>query len=80
VATATADELCQLAATRYGLRTMKAATSLDNVASQRVLAKAGFSPVGPADPSDIGGKQGTWYRRDLAAAPKPLVTGDTVGR
>ncbi len=65
VATATVRELCGLAATRYGLRTLKAATSRENVASQKVLAKAGFVPVGPADPADIGGKQGTWYQRDL---------------
>jgi ribosomal-protein-alanine N-acetyltransferase len=32
-----------------------------------VLAKAGFDPVGPADPADLGGKPGTWYQRDLAA-------------
>jgi [ribosomal protein S5]-alanine N-acetyltransferase len=65
VATATVRELCGLAATRYGLRTLKAATSRENVASQKVLAKAGFVQVGPADPADIGGKQGTWYQRDL---------------
>jgi hypothetical protein len=23
-------------------------------------------PVGPADPADLGGKQGTWYERVLA--------------
>jgi RimJ/RimL family protein N-acetyltransferase len=62
VATATVRELCQLAAARYGLRTVKAATTLGNVASQKVLAKAGFVPVGPAD---LGGKPGTWYQRDL---------------
>ena len=67
VATATVRDLCRLAASRYGLRTLRAATSHDNVASQRVLAKAGFVPVGPADPAEIGGKQGTWYERDLAA-------------
>jgi [ribosomal protein S5]-alanine N-acetyltransferase len=67
VATATVRELCGLAAARHGLHTLRAATSLDNAASQRVLAKAGFVPVGPADPADIGGKQGTWYQRDLAA-------------
>ena len=32
-----------------------------------VLTKAGFVPVGPADPADLGGKPGTWYQRDLAA-------------
>jgi [ribosomal protein S5]-alanine N-acetyltransferase len=67
VATATVRELCRLAAARHGLRTLKAATSLDNVASQKVLTKAGFIPVGPVDPAHIGGKPGTWYRRDLAA-------------
>jgi ribosomal-protein-alanine N-acetyltransferase len=65
VATATVRELCGLAAAQYGLRTLKAATSHENVASQKVLARAGFTPVGPADPADLGGKQGTWYRRDL---------------
>jgi [ribosomal protein S5]-alanine N-acetyltransferase len=66
VATATVRELCRLAATHYGLRTLRAATSRENVASQKVLTKAGFVPAGPADPADIGGKQGTWYQRDLA--------------
>jgi ribosomal-protein-alanine N-acetyltransferase len=67
VATATVRELCGLAAARHGLRTLRAAVSAANVASQRVLTKAGFVPVGPADPADIGGKQGRWYQRDLAA-------------
>jgi [ribosomal protein S5]-alanine N-acetyltransferase len=67
VATATVRELCGLAAAQYGLHTLRAATSHDNAASQKVLAKAGFIPVGPAGPADLGGKQGTWYQRDLAA-------------
>ena len=65
VATATVRELCRLAATRHGLRTLKAATSHENAASQKVLTKAGFIPVGPAGPADLGGKSGTWYERDL---------------
>ena len=65
VATAAVRELCRLAPARHGLRTLTAATSRDNVASQKVLAKAGFVPVGPADPAHIGGKPGTWYQRDL---------------
>jgi [ribosomal protein S5]-alanine N-acetyltransferase len=68
VATTTVRELCRLAAARHGLRTLKAATSHENVASQKVLTKAGFVPVGPVDPAEIGGKPGTWYRRDLAAS------------
>ena len=65
VATATVQELCRLAAARHGLRTLRAATTRQNVASQKVLTKAGFVAVGPADPAHIGGKPGTWYQRDL---------------
>ena len=67
VATGAVLELCQLAGARHGLRTLKAATTHQNAASQRVLAKAGFVPAGPAGPADLGGKHGTWYQRDLAA-------------
>jgi ribosomal-protein-alanine N-acetyltransferase len=66
VATATVRELCQLAATRHGLHTLRAATSLENAASQKVLTRAGFVPAGEADPAHLGGKAGTWYQRDLA--------------
>jgi ribosomal-protein-alanine N-acetyltransferase len=62
VATATVRELCRLAAAQHGLHTLRAATSHENVASQKVLIKAGFVPVGPANP---GGKPGTLYQRDL---------------
>jgi len=68
VATAAVRELCRLAAARHGLRTLRAATAHENVASQKVLAKAGFVPAGPAGPADLGGKRGTWYRRDLPPA------------
>jgi [ribosomal protein S5]-alanine N-acetyltransferase len=63
VATATVRELSQLVAAQYGLHTLKAMTTHDNVASQKVLTKAGFIPVGLAD---IGGRPGTWYQLDLA--------------
>ena len=65
VATATVQELCRLAADRHGLRILRAATAHQNVASQKVLTKAGFVPVGPADPAHVGGKPGTWYQRHL---------------
>jgi ribosomal-protein-alanine N-acetyltransferase len=65
VATAAVRELCRLASAEYGLRTLRAATAHENAASQKVLTKAGFVPVGPADPAHLGGKQGTWYQRDL---------------
>jgi len=68
LATAAVEEVCRLAATRHGLRMLRAATSDANIASQKVLAKAGFVPVGRALPSEIGGKQGTWYERALIPA------------
>ncbi len=64
VATAAVRELCRVAVARYGLHTLRAAATYDNVASQKVLVKAGFVPAGPAEP---GGHPGTWYQRDLAA-------------
>lgn len=65
VATATVRSLCDVAGPRHGLSLLRAATSVANVASQRVLEGAGFTAVGPADPGDVGGKQGTWYERRL---------------
>ena len=65
VATGSVRELCRIAAARHGLRSLRAATSDGNTASQKVLAKAGFVPVGPAGPADLGGKSGTWYQREL---------------
>jgi RimJ/RimL family protein N-acetyltransferase len=75
VATATVRELCRLAVDQHGLRTLRAATAHRNTASRKVLTKAGFVPVGPADPADLGGKPGTWYRRDLV--PEPAVDPDS---
>jgi ribosomal-protein-alanine N-acetyltransferase len=69
VATATVRELCQRATASYGLRTVRAATADANAASRKVLARSGFVPAGPADPAEIGGKQGTWYQLDLADCP-----------
>ncbi|MEV0269356.1 GNAT family N-acetyltransferase [Hamadaea sp. NPDC050747] len=68
LATATVLELCDLAADRHGLRTLRAATSHRNIASQRVLVKAGFVEVGPADPADLSGEPGTWYQRELGTS------------
>ena len=71
VASAALGELCRLAAADHGLRTLRAAAAHRNPASQRVLVKAGFVPVGPAGPADLGGRTGTWYRRDLLSRPGP---------
>jgi ribosomal-protein-alanine N-acetyltransferase len=67
VATATVQELCTLASLHHRLHTIRAATSHANVASRRVLVKAGFVADGPAGPDDLGGKTGTWYVLDLTA-------------
>jgi ribosomal-protein-alanine N-acetyltransferase len=69
VATATVRDLCRLAASRHAVTRLRAATAEENAASRRVLLNNGFTPVGPADPADIGGKPGTWYERDIAAEP-----------
>ena len=60
---------CQLGgelAGKRGLHTLTAATSHENPASAKVLLKAGFVPIGPADPAELGGKEGTRFRRDLS--------------
>jgi ribosomal-protein-alanine N-acetyltransferase len=57
---------CHLAASRHDLRTLRAAAAHENAASQKILTNAGFVPVGPAAPTDLGGKRGTWHERDLA--------------
>ena len=65
LATSAVRELSALASSRYGLHTLRAATTHGNVASQRVLAKTGFVPVGPATlPSGAG----SWYQLDLTAS------------
>jgi [ribosomal protein S5]-alanine N-acetyltransferase len=65
VATAGLRNLCRLAREDYGLRTLRAATSIENIASQRVLANAGFTAVGP---TEIAGRQGVLYELVLARA------------
>jgi RimJ/RimL family protein N-acetyltransferase len=62
VATATVLELCRLAHAEYGLRSLRAASRIENVASRKVLERAGFAPVGPAV---LSGKPATWYHREL---------------
>jgi ribosomal-protein-alanine N-acetyltransferase len=62
VASAGLRQLCQLARDEYGLRTLRAVTSDENVASQRVLEKAGFVVDGP---TDVAGRPGRSYELDL---------------
>ena len=66
VASATLRQLCRVAVRDHGLHTLKAATSQQNVASQRVLSKAGFVRVGTAPPAGPGEDPDALYRRNLA--------------
>lgn len=69
IATGTVLDVCSLAAGRHGMRRLSAAAAHSNPASQRVLIKAGFRPVRPAEPADLGGETGTWFERDVTPGP-----------
>lgn len=62
VATRALQQLCRIAREQYGLRTLTAATSNQNIASQRVLTKVGFVATGPAE---VGRRQGPCYELAL---------------
>jgi ribosomal-protein-alanine N-acetyltransferase len=62
VATSGLRELCRVAREKFGLLTLTAAASNENVASQRVLLKAGFAYVAP---TEVGGRQGALFNIDL---------------
>jgi ribosomal-protein-alanine N-acetyltransferase len=63
VATSGLRKLCLVAREELGLRVLTAATSNENLASQRVLAKGGFVLVGP---TEVGGRHGSEFELDLA--------------
>lgn len=60
VATAGVRELSRLAASEHGVRRLRARTTQENVASQRVLTKAGFVTAGEAD---VAGRTGILFER-----------------
>ena len=62
VATFGLVELCRTAREELGLLTLSAVTSKENVASQRVLLKAGFAYVGP---TEVEGREGNRFDLDL---------------
>lgn len=78
VATCALRELCRMAGERYGLRTLRAGTDNDNLASQRVLTKVGFVSTGPADPADVGGRSGSCYELVLASGVDNVDNVDNV--
>jgi [ribosomal protein S5]-alanine N-acetyltransferase len=65
LATSALRELCRVAAEQYGMETLRAATTNENVASQRVLEKAGFVSVGP---TDVARRPGMLYEYALASS------------
>lgn len=64
VATSGVRTLCQIAREDFGLSTLTAATSNENVASQRVLLRAGFAYV---EPTEVAGQRGLLFSIDLVA-------------
>ena len=68
LAGAAVRDICRLAVADHGVHTIRASTSHENIASTRVLAKAGFVAVRPAEPHEIGGKAGMTYHRIVADA------------
>ncbi|MEV7418458.1 GNAT family N-acetyltransferase [Streptomyces sp. NPDC089919] len=65
LATAAVRRVCELAVTAYGLTTLHAVTTVDNTASQAVLARTGFRPTGTVP--DLSGRPGLRFVRDLTA-------------
>jgi ribosomal-protein-alanine N-acetyltransferase len=64
VATTGLRDLCRVASEDLRLRTLKALTTKDNVASQRVLEKSGFVFVGP---SQVAGRDGWLFELALTS-------------
>ncbi|MFJ8634181.1 GNAT family N-acetyltransferase [Streptomyces sp. NPDC093568] len=60
VATAAVARLCRLAGTTYGLTSLEARTTLDNLASRTVLERNAFVAV---EETPIEGQPGVRYRR-----------------
>jgi ribosomal-protein-alanine N-acetyltransferase len=71
VATEALANLCRKAAQDHGLRTLTAGTSTANVASQRVLQKAGFTLTGTCV---AAGKPGLNFRLSLADMPRLVMS------
>lgn len=64
VATLGLVELCTIAREKHALGTLSATTSDENVASQRVLVKAGFVPM---ETTVVAGKRGSRFELQLGS-------------
>jgi ribosomal-protein-alanine N-acetyltransferase len=65
LATAAVLAVVELASGTYGLSTLRARTTLDNLASRAVLTRVGFRPVGEVT---LSGRPGTAYELTLEDA------------
>ncbi|MFG2874726.1 GNAT family N-acetyltransferase [Streptomyces sp. NPDC048337] len=72
LATAAVREACALAASEYGLGTLRAVTTLDNAASRAVLARTGFTA---GEEFVLDGRPGLCFVRDLREAADREVPG-----
>ncbi|MFD7117818.1 GNAT family N-acetyltransferase [Streptomyces sp. NPDC059922] len=68
LATSAVRAVCGLAADRYGLTALRAATTLDNAASRAVLTRAGFTVTGE---TLLSGRPGLTYLRGLGDFSAP---------
>ncbi|MET9828579.1 GNAT family N-acetyltransferase [Streptomyces sp. NPDC006385] len=63
VASAAVAEVCRVAGTAYGLTSLVAVTTLDNLASRAVLERNAFAVVEDGADIVVGGRPGLRYRR-----------------
>ncbi|MFD5519971.1 GNAT family N-acetyltransferase [Streptomyces sp. NPDC127066] len=75
LATAAVREMCSLAASAYGLGTLRAVTTVDNTGSRTVLARTGFLVTGG---TELNGRPGLRFSRELPAADAVPPAADTV--
>jgi ribosomal-protein-alanine N-acetyltransferase len=75
LATAAVREMCSLAASAYGLSTLRAVTTLDNTGSRTVLARTGFLVTGEIE---LNGRPGLRFSRELPAADAVPPAADSV--
>ncbi|GAA5006205.1 GNAT family N-acetyltransferase [Streptomyces siamensis] len=80
LATAAVHAVCSLAVAEYGLRELRARTTVDNAGSRTVLARTGFVSVGDVE---LSGRPGIRYVRKLrdtdASAPRSLRQVQGIG-
>jgi ribosomal-protein-alanine N-acetyltransferase len=61
---AAVPQVCRVAGTAYGLTSLVAVTTLDNLASRAVLERSAFTAV---EDITLGGRPGVRYRRSHLA-------------